>query len=189
MKLWTNQPPEVLDILERDGVYYCEPNKSENYEELKEAYDWIANEMRKRNIPNPSNAELPLWAWHTRDWKHKKPDLRLAEYGESGRRYVCIEFEIADDCVLLSDQEFWHCVLNDAWIDDSTNDTEFDEMWDKYEKLSKSEKEDLKIKSWQKIFNVEPLDTEWETRGRYIQATFWELRKEMVTGVRYFTAR
>ena len=189
MKLWTIQPVEIIDILQRDGVYRCDINKSENYSEFKNAYIWIVNEMNKRNIPNVSNVKLPLWAWHTRDWKHKKPDLRLAEYGKKGQKYVCIEFEIPDDYVLLSDYELWHWVLNNDWIDDSTNEAEWDTMHDEYDKLPTTEKEDLKVKSWQKIFNVEPLDTEWCKTGRYVQATFWELRTDMIKDIKYFKAR
>ena len=76
MRLWTIQPVEVVNILERDGVFTCDPEKSEYYNAFYDAYLWIAAEMDKRNIPHPDGIKLPLWAWHTRDWKHKKPDLR-----------------------------------------------------------------------------------------------------------------
>lgn len=81
MRLWTIQPVEVVNILERDGVFTCNPEKSEYYNDFHDAYLWIAAEMDKRNIQHPDGLKLPLWAWHTRDWKHKKPDLRTTGLG------------------------------------------------------------------------------------------------------------
>lgn len=91
MRLWTIQPVEVVNILERDGVFTCNPEKSEYYNDFHDAYLWIAVEMDKRNIPHPDGLKLPLWAWHTRDWKHKKPDLRTTGLGTPGKSYACIE--------------------------------------------------------------------------------------------------
>jgi len=103
MILWTIQPVEVVEILERDGHFSCKTELSENYEDFRDAYDWIINEMDKRGIARPANTDLPLWAWHTYDWKHKKPDFRTKGLGCRGERCACIEFEIPDEQVLLSD--------------------------------------------------------------------------------------
>lgn len=189
MKLWTIQPVEVMDIINTTGIFRCDEDKSDNFKDFHDAYLWLVKQMDARNIKHPSGVELPLWAWHTRNWEHKKPDLRNIGYGIPGEQYVCIEFEIDDKEVLLSDYNTWHYVLNCSWFDDSTNEKEFNEKHEWFDKLPPKKKAELREKSWQKIFNVEPNHTDWNKNGEYIQATFWELRKDMITNVRYFKAR
>lgn len=82
MKLWTVQPQEVISIIEKTGEFICDETKSDK--DFRKAYEWIAKEMDKRHIVHPEGLVLPLWAWHTRDWKHKKPDLRNIGLGTPG---------------------------------------------------------------------------------------------------------
>lgn len=98
MKLWTVQPQEVISIIEKTGEFICDETKSDK--DFRKAYEWIAKEMDKRHIVHPEGLVLPLWAWHTRDWKHKKPDLRNIGLGTPGEKSVCIEFEIDDQLIL-----------------------------------------------------------------------------------------
>ena len=189
MRLWTIQPVEVVNILERDGVFTCDPEKSEYYNAFYDAYLWIAAEMDKRNIPHPDGIKLPLWAWHTKDWKHKKPDFRTTGLGTPGKRYACIEFEIDDKNVLLSDYNSWHYVLNHCWLDDSQTENEWNTLCDWFNSLKPEEKAKLTIESWQKIFDVTKRKNDWFTNGRYIQATFWELQKDIITNIRYFESK
>lgn len=189
MILWTIQPVETVDILARDGIYTCNTSLSENYSDFKEAYLWLVNEMDKRHIPHPQNIELPLWAWHTRDWEHKEPDFREPGLGIPGIRYACIEFEIPDEYVLLSDYNNWHYVLNKSWFDDSRNEDEFDELHEWFDSLDEATRYSKTVDSWQKIFDVKPEKSDWEPKGAYVQATFWELKADMVRDVKYFTAR
>lgn len=105
MKLWTVQPVEAINIIEKTGAFTCDETKSDK--DFRKAYEWIAKEMDKRQITHPKDLTLPLWAWHTRDWKHKKPDLRNIGLGTPGEKSVCIEFEIDDLQVLLSDFFAW----------------------------------------------------------------------------------
>lgn len=153
MRLWTIQPVKVVNILERDGVFTCDPEKSEYYNAFYDAYLWIAAEMDKRNIPHPDGIKLPLWAWHT------------------------------------SDYNSWHYVLNHCWFDDSQTENEWNALCDWFNSLKPEEKAKLTIESWQKIFDVTKQKNDWFTNGRYIQATFWELRKDMVTNIKYFKAK
>lgn len=189
MRLWTIQPPEAIDIIEKTGKFACDTTLSENYQDFHDAYLWLVGEMDKRKIHHPENLQLPLWAWHTFNWKHKKPDFRRAGLGASGEKNVCIEFEIPDSQVLLSDFYNWHFVLNNSWLDDSICEEEFDKMHEWYDSLNPQKRETIKKKSWQKIFDTTPVCTEWRENGCYIQATFWELRKDMIRDVRYFVAR
>ena len=81
--------------------------------------------MRIRVGNPPDGVNYPIWAWHTVDWKHQKPDLAKTEFRKKGNQ-VCIELEMPEDKVLLSDEEMWHFVLNDYFIGDSENEEDFD---------------------------------------------------------------
>ena len=138
MKLWTVQPQEVISIIEKTGEFICDETKSDK--DFRKAYEWIAKEMDKRHIVHPEGLVLPLWAWHTRDWKHKKPDLRNIGLGTPGEKSVCIEFEIDDLQVLLSDFFAWHSVLNGGFYNDSHTEAEWNEKDAWYEALSGKQK-------------------------------------------------
>lgn len=187
MKLWMVQPVEAINIIEKTGAFTCDETKSDK--DFRKAYEWIAKEMDKRQIAHPKDLTLPLWAWHTRDWKQKKPDLRNIGLGTPGEKSVCIEFEIDDLQVLLSDFFAWHSVLNGGFYNDSHTEAEWNEKDAWYEALSGKQKGIETLKSWQKVFDVNAFENEFCQNGRYIQATFWKLTKEMITDVRYFTAR
>ena len=91
--------------------------------------------------------------------------------------------------VLLSDFFAWHSVLNGGFYNDSHTEAEWNEKDAWYEALSGKQKGIETLKSWQKVFDVNAFKNEFCQNGRYIQATFWKLTKEMITDVRYFTAR
>lgn len=189
MRVWTIQPPEVVDILNNEGVFRCDEELSVNYADFYDAYNWLVNEMDNKGIVHPEGATLPMWAWHTRAWKNKKPDLRNAGLGEKGKKSVCLELEIPDEEVLLSDFTAWHYVLNNMWFDDSEDEDEWKKLILWYDSLEVEERDRLRRESWQRIFDVSPAKTDWYSRGEYVQATFWEIRKEMVKDIHYFTAR
>ena len=97
MILWTIQPKSTLDIIKEKGVFTCDTNKSEWYNssnEFHRAYDWLVKEMDNKGIYHPKGLQLPLWAWHTIEYKHQKPDYYEMGFGEEGDELVCIEFEI-----------------------------------------------------------------------------------------------
>lgn len=77
MKLWTVQPVEAINIIEKTGAFTCDETKSDK--DFRKAYEWIAKEMGKRQITHPKDLTLPLWAWHTRDWKHKNRILEISD--------------------------------------------------------------------------------------------------------------
>lgn len=189
MRLYTVQPLEVLDILQSKGCFSCDSSLSEGgkCKEFRRAYNWIGTEMDKRKISHPERIELPLWAWHTRDWK-RNADISYNNYelGNTGEKYACIEFEIPDDQVLLSDYNAWHNVLNNTWYEDSTNEEEFEAMQTWFDSQDDETRRKLTVESWQKVFDVSPLKSNWLHRGRYIQATFWELRSDMIHNVKTF---
>ena len=158
--------------------------------EFKSAYNWMAKQMKLRVGDPPAGVKYPIWAWHTLYWKHQKPDLRRMEFRYYDDDQVCIELEIPDYDVLLSDEEQWHIVLNNGYYGNSTNEVDADIEYEWFKSLPQDEQKCVKEKSWEKIFEIyPPIDTDWETRGMFVQATFWELRLDQVIGVRYFKGR
>lgn len=188
MRVWTVQPVELYDKLKEVAVLHADFAKSEyaDADEFRRAYDWLADQMRNRVGSPPPGVTYPFWAWHTLEWKHKKLDLRTMAFRYYSDPSVCMELEIPDDQVLLSDVDAWNLVLNDAYIGDATNQDELDEEWDWIESLPDEEATALKRQSWDKALDVSPFDDGWTVRGSFIQATFWELRLDDVRGVRYF---
>ena len=181
MRLWTMQPVSILTEINRKGAVTCTTALSENFHDFKDAYLWMSEKMTERGIKNPDNVVLPLWAWHTFDGKHKKPDLRHSGYMSTGTDAVCIEFEIPDDEVLLSGFVEWHSVLNDGYYIDAVDDKEWERLYAEYDRLPVNKKEEVKRKSWMRIFNVSDC--------QYIQATFWKLDKSMIKKITHFKAR
>lgn len=190
MLLWTIQPLEVLEILDTKGVFTCDETSKSFNNDLKDSYDWLVKKMDEKGIVHPKELHYPIWAWHTMDWKHEKLDLTKDWYDEEGAKRVCLEIEIPDNEVLLSDFNLWHFVLNKSWIDDSTNEVEYDKMHEEFDKLDRKTKNELTVKSWEKIFNVKPFIIDnWIENGRFVQAVFWTLKKEQVKDVRFFTCK
>ena len=193
MRLWTIQPIEVWEEMNRLGYYVCNPKKaiyiSDKEVSFKESYDWLIPEMEKRIGKRPNGVSYPVWAWHTRDWQYKKPDLRQAGYDTPGTKCVCIELEVPDNEVVLSDYDVWHFILNDWYFDNSMNEEEWDSKHKYYDRLSPEKKLEKKLKSWQGVFNITPYESDWFCRGRYIQATFWVLKSSYIKKVQYFVAK
>ncbi len=184
MILWTFQPIEIWELLQQEGVYRCDPKRIDP--DFIRPYDWLAEQMNKRIGSSPDGVRYPVWAWHTQKWKHEKPDLRREKwcYGPGNETYACIEIEIPNNKVLLSDFDDWHCVLNDCLVSDTEEEDEKQDAY--YAGLSEKDSEIYKEKNWERIFNISVLVNGWTSRGEWIQATFWELRKEQVRGVRFF---
>lgn len=187
MILWTCQDETVYQQLLKTGVYRCDFNLSQ-MQECREQYDWLVRQMKQRIGPPPNEVTYPVWAWYQQQGKHRKPDLRRERWavGYNGERFACLEIEIPDREVLLSDFDAWCMILSDFLISDTEEEARRLEA--QYEALSPSEKRRMKETNWVRVFNLSPMDNGWSRRGYYIQATFWELRLEQVRDVRFFRA-
>lgn len=188
MRLWSIQPLELYERLKIEKVLHCDIALSawKDDEQFMAAYDWLAEQMRARVGEPPEGVRYPFWAWHTLDWQHKKPDLRKAEFRSESEPSVCIELEIPDSEVLLSDEDGWHFAITDWYLGDAVNEVDSDKEDDWFNSLPKDEQVRVKRKSREKILDVTPLDSDWHRRGCYIQATFWEMRLSDVIEVRHF---
>lgn len=191
MRLWTMQPVEVYDILMRDGIFICNPAKVPEPSFI-DRYGWLVKKLNEKDL-KPVHVDYPIWSWYRFNGKEKKPDLRHSCYGCRGDKMVCIELDVPDEKVLLSDFDLWHFPLNDWWLDncfhDGYGEEEYDRNHEWFKSLYKEEQRKEKEKSWEQIFNIEPFESDWISRGKYVQAVFWELKMEYVKKVQYFTAR
>ena len=188
MRLWTVQPEAVYNLIMTEGVYRCDPALSEHITECNfgKAYDWIADQMKKRIGSSPEGVKYPVWAWHTMDYKHKRPDMRGAEFRYIERPFVLMEIDIPDEDVLLSDEISWHIVLGDGYYPEVNSSEEFDLEYSWFQEQSLDDQNRMKLKSWERIFDIQ-YHNEYEWRDQYIQATFWELKKNNVVKVWHYT--
>ena len=151
MILWTIQPKEVFDLIQREGVYRCDIHKSgfEDFADMQ--YSWMVSQMKKRIGPPPEGVKYPVLAWQQWRKGRKKPDLRWERWHcwPGGAKFYRLEIEIPDEQVLLSDFDNWHVPLNNGLFTDSDDDEEYDdEEYDKlhkfYESLSPEEQETMR---------------------------------------------
>lgn len=181
MKLWTIQPLSVWNKLTKDGIHHCDGRYV--MRDLIPGYRWLAAEMCQRVGTPPSNCLYPIWAWHTHEWKHQRPNLRRHEFWYSKPNWTCIELDIPEDKVLLTDELDWHDVLNNRihTASDISAD-EWEAIYNRWEALPTKDKVREKLDSWQSIL-VSP---EEASQHEYVQATFWELRMEDVLHVWHY---
>lgn len=192
MILWTIHKIQFWEklqekrILHGDGrrIWHC----------FREPYRWMIRQMRKR-LPNcPPGCNYPLWAWYQFDGvRRKRPDLRSVGHSMKNTRMVRIEFEIDKHEALLSNLLSWSAVLNNYYCCENEEDMEEFEMEIERDGFSDTPRRDLPVqykerieKSWERIFDLnigEPIEE------KVIQATFWELRLDMVRNVKEFNAR
>jgi hypothetical protein len=188
VRIWSIQPESLYEQLKVEKVLHCNPAFTD--EDFRQAYDWLTRQMAVCIGSPPEGVLYPFWAWHTIDGLHQKPDLRRSEYKAYNDNPVCLELEIPDNKVLLSDFDGWHMVLNNLYyldyIDEEKADLE--DAW--LDSLPPGEQTSVKMKSWEKIFDVYlPNKDSGDDEGLYIQATFWELRLDQVVSLRHFKGR
>ena len=187
MILWTIQTEEVYETIQKTGVYHCDSFRS-FLKECKIQYDWLVCQMIKRIGDKPTEVEYPVWAWYQWEGERKKPDLRSERWGNGwkGDRFACMEIDIPEQDVLLSDLHLCSIMLNNGLL--SETEEESIELENKYNRLSEQKKWEMKSKNGEGVFDLSPLENGWIIRGDSIQATFWELRIDQIRSVRMFTS-
>ncbi len=187
MILWTIQNEKIYNILQETGIYHCDPEKLW-IPELVPFYDWLAERMKEKVGEPPVGVKYPVWAWYKLDNKRKKPDLRSERWGNGwkGERFVCMEIDIPDEQVVLSDFDAWSIILLHGLLTETKE--EDDLLNQKYESLSPDEQLQMMHENWNRVFDLSPVHNTWARRGETIQATFWELKRENVRKVQWFTA-
>jgi len=167
-RLWTIQPPEVLEELQRVGTLSADPTKGSE-EDLFDAYAWMRRQMAVR-VPGYGGGDV-WWAYLD------KPDLRHWRWRFYPGEWLRIELAIPRNEALLSDYDAWWCVMACHYY--SQNDEEA-EAWDSRlagRKVSeRTLPPDLLAEmetSWERIFN--PGEIGFYASGEW-QATFEHLR-------------
>lgn len=184
IKLWTVQPVEVLDIIEKDGVFTASEDKIAECWDGKNgrfvrSYNWLIQEMAKRGVKGKG---YPVWAWYRRNGRFVAPTKRKLGKGE-----VMMELLIDADRVVLTDFDGWSYVLHQDYCgypwDRKLTMAEFDAIYDAIDALPKAEREKVILDSWQKIFNTKFWRRGESTNGVNVQATFFELKKEDIVHI------
>lgn len=191
MKLWTIQPLEVLDEIDKKGYYICDKNKSmllKDYEIFQRAYDWLVPKMEQRIGKRPKGVEYPVWAWYKRDWQNKKPDLRT-NVGEPKKKNACIELDIDDRRVVLSDFGNWNIILNGGYVDETNTEEGWNRLHNYLDSLPPAQRDFLTRQSWDTVFDITPFENDWREVGKYVQATFWALYREDIKNVQIFKGK
>lgn len=212
MILWTIQNEEVLEELQREGVYHANEDYlfCRDIPFIEYVYDWLSSKMTDIVGASPRGVRYPVWAWHTWEGKRKRRDLREAGYGEKGTNMVQIEIEVPDENVLLSDFDLWVAAMN-LWNLNIRSEDEEEEFFEKLkqhglgsynslffndEKRIVIDNPELKslrdevINSWDRCFDIEiPYNDFYEGSEKSIQATFWELKIEQVRNIWRFKCR
>ena len=173
LKLWTIPPLEVHTCIQNTGSYRCLPEKSPNLlwssfflPDFQAAYGWLNEKMKARIGAPPEGISYPVWAWHTYDKKRKKLDLRHGGYKVKGSECVCMEIEIPDSDVVLSDFNAWHFVLNHMYLnpDCFSGDTfDQDQRW--LDSMTAEEREKAIRSSWDAIFDIRYYENDWVAWG------------------------
>ncbi|GHO60081.1 DUF3841 domain-containing protein [Ktedonobacter robiniae] len=207
MIVWTIQSLHVWEMLQRDGILYGPDTKLLQFDDptewqIKVAYNWLVQQMEKKIGPRPQPERYPLWAWYQYDGeKRRRPDLRGPYHLQSGTKGVRIEFDIAEDQILLSDIDDWIIALNYGYLCHTEGENEA--FYAKHQRSGFIEQlgqylqepyHSQMLKSWERIFDLDyASDSNWgsgKTRAeKKIQGTFWQLSLEQVRKVTFFTSR
>jgi hypothetical protein len=161
MRVWSLQPLAVYDKLRAAGTLHVDPalcpalTGPEPWLEMLEAYTWVAGQMTRRGVTPPPGVTLPWWAWHTIDWEQHKPDLRRREY-RGYNDQVCLELELPDTEVVLTDFWAWNAVLGQHYLGDASSTAEYDAEQAWLDTLSDEDRRSTVVESWQKVFDVTP---------------------------------
>ena len=177
MILWTIQNEIAYEKMKISGSIRADENYI-SYESFREPYLWMANQMRKRIGEAPDGVIFPIWAWYRWEGKRKRPDMRFhgRNWGVKGSHIVLLTIDVPEKFVLLSDFDYWHCVLNNGDI-----------IFPYNESVTYTEKE--KQKSWENIFKIDCSFDGEKHQFLTTQATLWEIRSEWIKKVEHFISR
>ena len=183
--LWTIQNEEVYREFERTGVLKANESFLFCGDDLRFAYDWLADQMRDRIGTPPQGIQYPVWAWYQWEGKRKRMDQRLSGYAKRGTPLVQITFEAEPGSFLLSDFDMWHNVLAGQYVAD--NEADWDNFYTQY---PQPRQEDVKP-SWNRIFDLDHYAPNWdpEPDHKSIQATLWKVEMSQVKKVEHFFAK
>ena len=183
--LWTIQHEEAYREFEKTGILVANDNCLFCGEDLRFAYDWLSDQMRKRIGPPPKDIHYPVWAWYQWEGKRKRMDLRQSGYAKRGTPLVQITFEADEDTFLLSDFDAWHSVLMKQYV--AHDETEWNRFYNQHAHPQQCDVEP----SWDRIFDLTHYTPDWDCtpEKKSIQATLWKIDMSQVKKVEHFLAK
>ncbi len=186
MKIWSMQPASILDDIDKYGFFRCDETKSFNLSKensLKPQYNWLINQMEQKIGKRPEGVNFPIWAWHTWEFKRQMPDPDSAAFLKRDGDKVFLTIDIPDDKVVLTDFDAWQNVMTDGFVSAATNEKEYDIEAELLENANDEEIVELIHKSWQNVFITDKVENDYLIRGKYIQATFWEITSKNIINI------
>ena len=97
-----------------------------------------------------------------------------------------MELDIPEERLVLTDFDSWSLILLNGLLADS--EEESNRLEQEYGNLSENAKIEYRNQNWKKAFDLTFVDNDWVHRGDSIQATFWELKREDIRKVWFFTS-
>jgi hypothetical protein len=212
MRVWTIQKPGMLETLEKTGVYRADTAKvledrilapevllEDDY--VIWSYRYMARQMVKRIGSPPPGVEFPVWVWvQWRGPDHPRPDLRVASHGPKGLEMVMIELEVNDSTVLVSDLSLWFFPFGGHYLPyPRGSEAEWNRVlkarglktrWG-HDKNLPPDLQAMKEDSWEAVFNLGCRATSITDKAsqKVFQGCLWEIRKDMIRGVKRFKCR
>ena len=172
------QPSEALKEIEETGTFRCDAAKSFNLskrDSLREEYRWLMEKMRQKIGKEPEGVTYPVWAWYKWEYENQCPDVNSAAFLQRNEDKVLFTLEVPENEALLTDFEAWQFVLMHTFVM-----KEEEEDFIEVDGLSEEELEEKIQNSWDNVFDVREVRGTDYTRGRFVQATFWEIKKEYI---------
>ncbi len=180
IKLWTRQNRAILDILERDGVYYAKKEVIQQKfggctDVVLKAYNWYVQKA-KTLVPMPEGAQYPIWLSTSEEF-----GMRLTDDN------VILEIEVDSEKALIFDMEKWGYIVNFWYLPRDGRDKDNHEselkrygisneasiFLNNYHPFLKSKVE----KSWDRLF-----DESFKLSDLTV-ATLWEIKREWITNI------
>ena len=110
IRVWTRQDKRILSVIEREGIYYCQPqyieSKMENFSNYyKQLYQWYVARAEKI-VPRPNpNIKYPIWV-------SVDEEMQLQPVDGS----IILELEIDEKNLIVTDSEKWGYVVNFLYL-------------------------------------------------------------------------
>ena len=186
VRVWSTQAPAAYEEAQRVGAFIASPEHLEDRDFCNpDAYKFMTRELEKRVGPCPpevvhtwnqrggAGTPCPIWVWlqyNSREKRAYEPNASLC-----GRRSICMEAEISGKDLLGSQFSAFHHVLNDCML--AVTEEEDEELG----KLKDTEPErwqELKVQSWQHIFDLDWRGEEYglqRAANAQIQGVLWQL--------------
>lgn len=184
MILWTTQPVSALEQIDATGVFRCDPSRSFNLtkpDSLRKPYQWLMERMRERISEPPKGVVSPIWAWHTWDYERRCPEPDSPAFLLRTEEKALLTLDVPESELVLTDFDAWQGVMMGGYVSGARTAEECDREADWLDGLHGALLEDAIRRSWDNVFLIDTIRESSIVRGRYVQATFWEIREEYVS--------